>query len=59
MQGLGLIASAAQLPRDTAGAEIDGTLRVQVPNNEVLGFWVIMILVQVLGKYMIFRYLDP
>ena len=33
--------------------------RVQVPNNWVLGFWVIVIIVQVLGKYMIFRYLDP
>ena len=33
VQGLGLIASAAQLPRDTVGAEIDSTLRVQVPNN--------------------------
>ena len=24
-----------------------------------LGFWVIVIIVQVLGKYMIIRYLDP
>ena len=32
---------------------------VQVPNNWVLGFWVIVIIVQVLGKYMIIRYLDP
>ena len=35
------------------------THRVQVPHNQVLGFWVIVILVQVLGKYMIIRYLDP
>ena len=33
--------------------------RVQVPNNWVLGFWVIVIIVQVLGKFMIIRYLDP
>ena len=33
--------------------------RVHVPNNKVLGFWVIVILVQVLGKYMIIGYLDP
>ena len=33
--------------------------RVHVPNNQVLGFWVFIILVQVLGKYMIIRYLDP
>ena len=35
------------------------TQRVQVPNNLVLGFWVIVILVQGLGKYVIIRYLDP
>ena len=35
------------------------TLRVHVPNNWVLGFWVIVIIVQALGKYMIIRYLDP
>ena len=35
------------------------TLRVQVPNNLVLGFWVRIFLVQVLGKYIIVRYLDP
>ena len=33
--------------------------RVHVPNNLVLGIWVIVIIVQVLGKYMIIRYLDP
>ena len=26
---------------------------------QVLGFWVIVIIVQVLGEYMIIRYLDP
>ena len=31
---------------------------VQVPNNWVLGIWVIVIIVLVLGKYMIIRYLD-
>ena len=35
------------------------TQRVQVPNNWVLEFWVIGIVVQALGKYMIIRYLDP
>ena len=33
--------------------------RVQVLNNLVLEFLVIVILGQVLGKYMIIRYLDP
>ena len=28
-------------------------------NNWVLRVWVIVIVVQVLGKYMIIRYLDP
>ena len=32
--------------------------RVQVPNNWVLGFRVVAIVVQVLGEYMIIRYLD-
>ena len=35
------------------------TLRVQVPNNLVLGLWVIVIIIQVLGKYMIIGYMDP
>ena len=33
--------------------------RVHVPNNSVLGSRVIVIIVQVLGKYMIIRHLDP
>ena len=33
--------------------------RVQVPSNWVLGIWVIVIIVLVLGKYMIIGYLDP
>ena len=33
--------------------------RVQVRNNQVLGMWVIVIIVQVLGKDMTIRYLDP
>ena len=33
--------------------------RVHVPNNEVFGFWETVIMVWVLGKYMIIRYLDP
>ena len=35
------------------------TQRVQVSNTYVLGSWVIVIIVQVLGKRMIIRYLDP
>ena len=35
------------------------SLRVQVPHNLVLRAWVVVIVVQVLGKYMIIRYLDP
>ena len=35
------------------------TLRVHVPNNQVLGTRVIVLIVQALGKYMIMRYLDP
>ena len=31
---------------------------VQVPNNEGLGFWVLVVKVQVLGKYMMIRHLD-
>ena len=34
-------------------------LRVQVPDNQVLGYWVIVVIVQVLGKYRIVGYLDP
>ena len=33
--------------------------RVQVPSNQVLGFRVIGILVQVLSKYMIIMYMGP
>ena len=35
------------------------TLRVQVPNDEILGYWVRVSLVQVLCKYMLIGYLDP
>ena len=35
------------------------TQSVQVPHSWVLGFGVIVIVVKVLGKYMINRYLDP
>ena len=35
------------------------TLRVQVPNNQVFGIWVIVSIVQVWGKYMTIGYLDP
>ena len=35
------------------------TPRVQVPNNWVLGIWVLVIIVQVWGKYMIIGHLDP
>ena len=40
-------------------AEKYRTLRIQVPHNKVLTIWVIAIVVQVLGKYMIIGYLDP
>ena len=30
-----------------------------MPNNQVLGIWVMVIIVQVSGKYMIIGYLDP
>ena len=35
------------------------TQRIHVSNNQVLGIWVLVIMVQVLGKYMTIRYLDP
>ena len=35
------------------------TLRVQVPNSWVLGFRVVVIIVEAWGKYMIIGYLDP
>ena len=35
------------------------SLRVQVPNYLVRGVWVIVTVVQVLGKHMIVGYLDP
>ena len=41
------------------GLEQELTLRVHVPNNLVLGIWVIVIIVQVWGKCIIIRYLDP
>ena len=41
------------LPKDPS------TLRVHVPNNLVLTVLVIVIIEQVLGKYMIIGYLDP
>ena len=34
-------------------------LMVHVPNNWILGVWVIVLIVLVLGKYLIIRYLDP
>ena len=33
--------------------------RVQVSNNQVLGFRVIVLIIQAWGKCMITRYLDP
>ena len=35
------------------------SLRVQVSNNWVLGAWATVIVVQVLGRYIDIRYLDP
>ena len=43
---------------DGVGFPKPRTQRVQVPNNLVLGFWVIVVIVLDLGKYMIIRYLD-
>ena len=40
------------------GCEKNRTQRVHVPNNYALGFWVIVIIVLVLGKYIILRYLE-
>ena len=34
-------------------------LRVHVPNNSVLGIWGIVLIIQVLVKYMTIGYLDP
>ena len=33
--------------------------RVQVPNDQLLGTWVIVIMIQISGKYLIIEYLDP
>ena len=33
--------------------------RVHVPNDLVLGIWVVLVVIQVLVKYMIIRYLHP
>ena len=53
-------AGSAELRRGrTSSCIVCLAQRVHVPNNLVLGFWVIVILIQVLGKYMIIRYLDP
>ena len=38
---------------------VHGALRVHVPNNYILGILVILIVVLVLGKFLIIRYLDP
>ena len=40
-------------------SSLPSLLRVQVPNNKILRIWVIVIVVQVLGKYMTIGYLDP
>ena len=44
--------------RSVRGLQRIPTLRVQVPNIEVLGIWGIVTVVQVLGGYMIIGYLD-
>ena len=33
--------------------------RMPVPNNEVFGLWGIAIIVQIFGKHLSIRYLDP
>ena len=40
----------AALQQAMEDEEEQETLRVQVPSNLVLGFWVVVIIVQVLGK---------
>ena len=57
--------NCGRFPRGAKYVYIEGLglgFRVQVPNNLVLGFWAIVVIVQVLGKYVIvrlIRYLDP
>ena len=54
-------AMATSLIAFAAPGELNGTVtqRVHLPNNWVLGFRVIVFVVQVLDKYIIIRYLDP
>ena len=35
------------------------TLRVRIPNDEVLGIWVVVVLERVFGEHVIIEYLDP
>ena len=55
MQGVGFVGEDSSM----ACCGFQPALRVHVPNNWVLGIWVIVIMVQALGKYMIIGYLDP
>ena len=57
VQGLGFMASGMESCIRMSAILL--TQRVQVPNDLVFGFWVIVITVQVLGKYMIIGYWDP
>ena len=44
---------------DLGGGRVHQPRGVHVPNNLILWIWGMVIIVQVLGKYMIIRYLDP
>ena len=50
---------AAEIARTLVDLEVEGSLRVHVPNIWVLGIWVIVILVQFWGKSMMIGYLEP
>ena len=51
--------SSSSCVRGRGSQNAGSSQRVHVPNNLVPGFWVIVIIVQALGEYMIIRYLDP
>ena len=53
--------TTTRLHEDVLVRRFDGfklALRFHVPNAWVLGLWVVILIVLVLGKYMMMRYLD-
>ena len=50
-----LLKGSIEVYRDIRGLGF----RVQVLNTWVVGIWVVVIIMQLLGKYMNIRYLDP